>query len=69
MTLGVSTTRDDYLRMNHGVVAEAAAYLALRLTRDDHPIPTAVLIAREVFPEVPAETILFINRWPLNVDL
>ena len=64
------TLREEYLRINHGDVREAAAYLALRLTRDDpetfkvgYSIPNAILAAREVFPEIEEDQIRFLNRW------
>lgn len=65
--------REQYLEISHGDVDEAAAYLALCLNRDDpaelkvgYSIPNAVLAAQDVFPEVSAERIRFLNRWPLS---
>lgn len=70
METHMPTVREQFLAMNHGDVEEAAAYLALRLTRDDpetskvgYTIPNAVIAARDIFPEVTENRIRFINRW------
>ncbi len=60
--------REELLKENHGDLIEAAAILALRLTRDDpktfeagYSIPSAILAAKDIFPEVTESQIRFLN--------
>lgn len=60
--------RAEYLLENHEDAEEAAAILALRLTRGDpdtfkvgYSIENAILAALEVFPEVTEDRIRFLN--------
>lgn len=62
------TLRDELLAANDGDAAEAAAILALGLTRDEptsfkvgYSIANAILSARELFPEVEEDKIRFLN--------
>lgn len=60
---------DQYLAMNDGDPNEAAAQLALHLTRDNpatlkagYSRPSAILTAIELFPGVEGETIVALNH-------
>ncbi len=69
----MTTLREELLAENHGNKIEAAGILALRLTRDDpdtfkvgYSQANAILAAVEIFPEVTAGQIQFINRWAVT---
>lgn len=63
------TLRDELLAENHNDPVEAAAILALRLTRDDptnfkvgYSVDNAILAALDMFPEVTEGQIRYINN-------